>query len=278
MLPPVTTTASRESSEFEFVPGGGQPGQKNVPLSPSSSEPDSGLFGWVKGTGGGLLSRVAEKTKSSVETVITTLDPQMKEYIHSGGDVKIVVASDNKDKVSSIRQAFQEALGKATVYGQASQPLSVASQPVGFAAAKQAASERTENLKRNHPEATEEGVVIVAVESFLLEVGEDDWVDMGCILLTDQSRQIKLTGYTQATPVQPSIISVLKEETPEEYPKRWSGFAVTVGYAAEKTLNVPKERWHEAVCGLNRAHLMAVGAQSLANVYKKALLAKVEDV
>ena len=38
----------------------------------------SGLFGWVKGTGGGLLSKVAERTKSSVESVITTLDPQMK--------------------------------------------------------------------------------------------------------------------------------------------------------------------------------------------------------
>jgi len=38
----------------------------------------SSLFGWVKGTGGGILSKVAERTKSSVESVITTLDPQMK--------------------------------------------------------------------------------------------------------------------------------------------------------------------------------------------------------
>jgi hypothetical protein len=82
----VTTNASRESSEFEFVSGnnGGSGGQKlNKPASPSASgmsspvaEAPEGLFGWVRGTS--LLSKVAERTKSSMETVITTLDPQMK--------------------------------------------------------------------------------------------------------------------------------------------------------------------------------------------------------
>lgn len=45
--------------------------------------PGSGLFTWVKGavSSGGLLHRVAEKAKSSVDSMITTLDPQMKEYI-----------------------------------------------------------------------------------------------------------------------------------------------------------------------------------------------------
>lgn len=45
--------------------------------------PGSGIFTWVKGavSTGGLLHRVAEKAKSSVDSMITTLDPQMKEYI-----------------------------------------------------------------------------------------------------------------------------------------------------------------------------------------------------
>ncbi len=104
------STASRESSEFEFVSGNGgnggagglgqksgvpkppatmpvkqsmkndpslSPAKDKPPTSPTTDAPE-GLFGWVRGTGGGLLSKVAEKTKSSVETVITTLDPQMK--------------------------------------------------------------------------------------------------------------------------------------------------------------------------------------------------------
>ena len=48
------------------------------------------LLGWVKGRGGGLMAKV----QSSMETVITTLDPQMKDYIKSGGQTCIVVASD----------------------------------------------------------------------------------------------------------------------------------------------------------------------------------------
>ena len=42
-----------------------------------------GLFGWMKDSmpGKGILAKVAEKARSSVDTVITTLDPQMKEFI-----------------------------------------------------------------------------------------------------------------------------------------------------------------------------------------------------
>ena len=46
------------------------------------------MFGWVKGSG--LLSRMAEKTRAVTEGVITTLDPQMKDFIHSGGDVQVL--------------------------------------------------------------------------------------------------------------------------------------------------------------------------------------------
>ena len=44
----------------------------------------------MKGRGGGLMARV----QSSMESVITTLDPQMKDYIRSGGQTCVVVASD----------------------------------------------------------------------------------------------------------------------------------------------------------------------------------------
>ena len=112
------TAGSRESSEFEFVGNNGsgngsnsthpallqtdETAQKKSDSTPTNHNLPTGnadvldrsnfqnpedegaalpaLFGWVKGTGGGLLSKVAEKTKSSVETVITTLDPQVRTY------------------------------------------------------------------------------------------------------------------------------------------------------------------------------------------------------
>jgi hypothetical protein len=49
----------------------------------------AGMFGWVKGSG--LFSKMVEKTRSVTTNVITTLDPQMKEFIQSGGDIQVPV-------------------------------------------------------------------------------------------------------------------------------------------------------------------------------------------
>lgn len=48
-----------------------------------SELPSRGLFGWMKEAmpGKSILAKVAEKARSSVDTMITTLDPQMKEFI-----------------------------------------------------------------------------------------------------------------------------------------------------------------------------------------------------
>ncbi len=117
-IPPISSTNEQEG-EAATLPTT-KAAEVTVPLSPSSDakqqqqqqQPDEdhqggSLFGWVRGASGGILSRVAEKTKISVESVITTLDPQMKDFIHSGGDVTAVVASDKDAKVSPLREAFQ---------------------------------------------------------------------------------------------------------------------------------------------------------------------------
>lgn len=85
-----------------------------APLTQASSS----LFGWVKGAAdvsGGLLQKIGEKAMSSMDTLVTTLDPQMKEYIRSGGDVEILIASSKEDKVRPIREAFQLVFGRATL-------------------------------------------------------------------------------------------------------------------------------------------------------------------
>lgn len=104
------------------------------------------------------MKTVLNKTKNSVESMITTLDPGMAPYISqsscysilceniqqmydfhccchpgSGGDIDIVVASDKEIHVEAVRDAFQEVFGMATVIGEAGLS-NIAPQPVGYAA------------------------------------------------------------------------------------------------------------------------------------------------
>merc|ERR1719516_221150 len=154
--PPATSTStlqapisSAQSSMSKSIsaPVNLYPDQTSVSTVVAESPPNPGMFGWVKGSG--FLSKVVEKTKSVTENVLTTLDPQMKEFIHSGGDVEVVVTCDKEDKVVPVREAFQSVFGQATVYGLPSKCVSIAEQPVGFASGKQAALERISSLRRS---------------------------------------------------------------------------------------------------------------------------------
>jgi len=233
-----------------------------------------GMFGWVKGSG--FLSKVVEKTKTVTENVITTLDPQMKEFIHSGGDIEVVVASDKDDKIVPIREAFQTVFGKATVTGQAGRAVSIAEQPLGFAAGKQAALERISSLRKSGSVGPQ--IVVVSVENFLYEVNEDIWIDLSCLVLSDPLRKIQLQSFSQPTNIPTATVEKLRAGTPVNYPKQWSGFAVTIGQVMGEELNVPASAWQEAVSGLHRRRLLALAAEALAGQYRRAVQANVEDV
>ena len=70
---------------------------------------------------------------------------------------------------------------------------------------------------------------MVSVENFLYEVNEDIWIDMSCLVLSDPLRKINLQSFSQPTNIAAGLIERLKEGTPDNYPKQWSGFAVTIG-------------------------------------------------
>lgn len=52
---------------------------------------------------------------------------------------------------------------------------------------------------------------------------------MGVLILNDPARQINLQTFTQMTPVPTAIVTLAQEDTPADYPLRWSGFSVTIG-------------------------------------------------
>ena len=151
----------------------------------------------------------------------------------------------------------------------------MAPQPCGYAAAKQGARERIEAIRSQYPEAQEDGTLLIAIENFLLEVGTDEWVDQGCLLLSDKTRQIQLITYTQPTSVPLDVVQTLQEETDENYPLSWSGFSKTVGSKMAEKLKVKPSNWHQAACGVSRLDLLNLAAKSLAHSYKIALETKV---
>lgn len=231
----------------------------------------SGLLSWVKETVvlSNVLNKVAEKAKNSVNTMITTLDPQMREFIYSGGDIEVVVASDKDVKISPVRQAFQTVFGKATVNGISVDRTTIAAQPIGFAAGVKGAEERI-NLARAISSLPKD-IPIIAIENFLLEIGEEKWYDLGVILLNDPKHNVNLQTFTQMTPVPSQIVALAQQATPEDYPLKWSGLSVTVGSLMANNLQVSHNEWHQALTGVSRKDVIYLAVQSLAGIYKNTI-------
>ncbi|XP_047996513.1 protein PRRC1-like [Leguminivora glycinivorella] len=241
--------------------------------------PGTGLFTWVKGAvaSGGILQRVAEKAKNSVDSMITTLDPQMKEYLNSGGDVNIVVASDKDVKISPVREAFQIVFGKATVTGYEAQSDVTAAQPVGYAAAYAAAKQRIAEIRSAHTEV-HNNIPIVAVEGFLHEAVADRWYAIDLLVLSQPSLGIELQLQSQGCPVPAAAVAAARANTPEDYAHIQTGFSVTVPSVMADSLQVPHTQWHEASTGVSRRELLLLAAKSLAGSYKKLLAVSAAEI
>ncbi|XP_066238237.1 protein PRRC1 [Saccopteryx leptura] len=229
-----------------------------------------GLWGFIKGVAGNpVVKSVLDKTKHSVESMITTLDPGMAPYIKSGGELDILVTSNKEVKVAAVRDAFQEVFGLAVVMGEAAQS-NIAPQPVGYAAGLKGAQERIDTLRRTG--VIHEKQVAVSVENFIAELLPDKWFDVGCLILEDPVHGIHLETFTQATPVPLEFVQQAQSLTPQDYNLRWSGLLVTVGEVLEKSLvNVNRTDWHVAFTGMSRRQMIYGAAKAIAGMYKQRL-------
>lgn len=235
---------------------------------PQSSSGTTGVWGWFKGND--FLNKVAEKAKNSVDSMITTLDPGMKEFIYSGGDIDILVASHDEIRIiGPVREAFQKIFGRATVTGVTMPPSNMAPQPVGFAAGLQAAEDRVTSLQQTGRVPAAQP--ILAVESFIVELTSDSWFDMHCLVLKDDPSGLLLHTFGQPTPVPAEYIAELQDRTPADYPLRWCGLAVTVGEVASPRLVVPQSEWRAMLGGIPDAQLVSSAACALASMYRRAL-------
>ncbi|CAF4543884.1 unnamed protein product, partial [Rotaria magnacalcarata] len=149
--------------------------QQNDPMSPANS---SGVCGWFSNNK--MLTTVAEKARTGLGTVITTVDPQMKQYIQPGHEINIVVTSAKDIKLTPVRDAFTQVFGRVITQGVGAQS-NVAPQPVGFEAGFKGAQQRIENLRRQNVVRPDQ--CVVSIENFIAELVPDMYFDLGYVLV-----------------------------------------------------------------------------------------------
>lgn len=252
---PITFPEEHEDPRVSGLPGGGTGG---------------GIWGFFKGVAGNpVVKTVLDKTKHSVESMITTLDPGMAPYIKSGGDIDIVVTSDKEMHVEAVRDAFQDIFGMAMVTGEPGQS-NIAPQPVGYAAGIKGAQERIDSLRRSG--VIHEKQPVVSLENFIAELFPDKWFDIGCLILEDPGHNIRIEVFTQATPLALQHVQQAQALTPPDYSLRWSGLIATMGEVLEQSLpNINRTDWHVALTGISQRHMVQIAAKALAGMYKQQL-------
>ncbi|KAJ8978932.1 hypothetical protein NQ317_002993 [Molorchus minor] len=229
------------------------PPSKGIHHGPISQQPvnenehfSGGFMGLFKDAfSSGVLSKMAEKAKNSVDSIITTLDPQMSGYIYSSGDTEVTVTSDNEEEVVAIREAFHAVFGKAW------------SQAIGCDDAIKNAEEKIAySMKfRNTPS--------VAIENVLL-LQANNWFDLSILLLKDKEKQISIQILTQATPV--PVEKILKEIETEKLEYKALSTEEKIG-----TYLQTKPNWQLTVTGLSRKEILLQAGKALVKMYKDQL-------
>lgn len=239
---------------------------RNDPLPTASEDESRGMWGWITGTVGGnpLLNKIVEKAKNSVDSVITTLDPQMKEIIYSGGDIELIVLTDHENEASAVREAFQLVFGRATILSEPVESPLVA-QPIGFSAGLQGAEERIHSARNGGKVSTSQPVI--ALENFIVEITPDRWAEMGCLVLDDPSMENSIHVYTQGTPIPLHIIHKMQQVTPADFDMRWAGLSVKIDDVIGDEISRNPD-WRQNLFGVSRKETVGVAAKVLATLYK----------
>merc|ERR1712168_1001123 len=263
----------------------------------------TGISTW----GNSFMNKLVKNTKTVTESVITTLDPGMANFMVDGNSdkdvVNLVVCSMQQVKIEPVAEAWKRhwPYGSVNVKGLNVQPKTVPEQPVGAKAALQGCKERIDSAiiaigKANKLKSTNSKVLdnsqlsdsvnksgankilkpphcYLAVENYIDEVVPGHWFDISCLLLKDVRRNVEFISFSQAIPVDNDIIKELKlleqEEDKNNVPKKQHlGFNTTVGKLLVKQGKSQSHRdWHEALSGVSRRSCIYNATRTLAHQY-----------
>jgi hypothetical protein len=230
------------------------------------------MWGWFQGAvhSSPLLSKVAETAKSSVNSVIATLDPQMKEYMNNRGMLDLVITLDRDDEIRGVKEGVSRVFPASNIRPfVVAASLNTAAQSIGFANALNAAQQKITYIRNSG--YIDQSSLVVGHEGFIIESVPDTWLYMDCLVLDDAARQVQVNTFTQPVHVPNDIIKLLKEQTGADYPWKDLGYAVSVSHAMTLLWSLAPLEWQERLEGIPRLELLRQAAVALAYSYRAKL-------
>lgn len=107
---------------------------------------------------------------------------------------------------------------------------------MGFAAGMNGAELRIKNARSAFDIPND--IPVIGVQNFVLEVSEDKWYELAVLILDDPKNRVSVQMFTQMTPVPSQIVAMAQESTPDDYPLKSMGLAVSIGSLMATNLQV----------------------------------------
>lgn len=202
----------------------------------------------------GRLSSLAQSTmtitKTGVEKVKTTTSKilaagQMEENISA------VITTTDYHLVQPLGAVVEQMFGPLSTLRAVPSRSDLAEQPVGYAAARLAASKRIDNIALVGGTPPSPGEVVISMEGFLQETTPGCWFHMYYVILFDPEYQLQLETISQGLQVPEEYIARAKASTPADYPHAAHGFAVTPGMLMQQDNGrVDPTDWHKEISGI----------------------------
>lgn len=253
--------ASQQSKTFTV----GMPEAAGQQEKPEGNDEETGVLGWLQKrvNNSSFLSKVADKAKTSMDSVLTTLDPGMKDFLKRGENLDIVIASDNARIITAIVEGFNRIFTSVNYRGVGTPGAGhLQAQIIGHSQALKYMNERITLLRASGLASPKSAVVVF--QPFLHEI-EGEWYESAVI--GAQKNTAILHVFTQPVQVESTVVIALKNHTPKDYAP--NAFATTVGSAYAEVYAVDPDDWQLARYSISSSESYRIAAAMVAHSFKE---------
>ncbi|CAJ0572364.1 unnamed protein product, partial [Mesorhabditis spiculigera] len=190
---------------------------KAQPVKSDTAQPTEGsgegMFDWLtkqmhENT---FLSKVAEKAKVGMETVLTTLDPGMKDFMGDGsGLVELHVATEDPMVSSAVRQGFERVFNSAVVRGVPVPQDDSSRLSLSLEAADRVCAEKVKRLAASRLASPASPFIVL--QPYIMQIGQGHFYAIRLML---RWRGVDFYTFSQPVELSPELVAHL-EKSPKQ--------------------------------------------------------------